>query len=71
MRTSIQTKILLATSVLISLIGQPALADVVLPDINAKYVTIKEDNPTRDAGYVVGDILERTITLTVKNPMNW
>ena len=47
---------------------QPALADVVLPDIDAKYVTIKEDNPTRDAGYVVGDILERTITLTVKKP---
>jgi mxaA protein len=68
MRTNIQTKILLATSVLISLISQPVLADVVLPDINAKYVTIKEVNPTRDAGYVVGDILERTITLTVKKP---
>jgi mxaA protein len=47
---------------------QSANADVVLPDINAKYVTIKEDNPTRDAGYVVGDILDRTITLTVKKP---
>jgi mxaA protein len=47
---------------------QSAFADVVLPDIDAKYVTIKEDNPTRDAGYVVGDILERTITLTVKKP---
>ena len=68
MPTNIQTKILLATSVFISLISQPALADVVLPDINAKYVTIKEDNPTRDAGYVVGDLLERTITLTVKKP---
>jgi mxaA protein len=68
MRTNIQTKILLATSVLISLISQPVLADVVLPDINAKYITIKEVNPTRDAGYVVGDILERTITLTVKKP---
>lgn len=68
MRTSIQTKILLATSVFISLLSQPALADVVLPDINAKYVTIKEDNPTRDAGYVVGDTLERTLTLTVKKP---
>lgn len=47
---------------------QSAVADVVLPDIDAKYVTIIEDNPTRDAGYVVGDILERTITLTVKKP---
>lgn len=47
---------------------QSAVADVVLPDIDAKYVTIIEDNPSRDAGYVVGDILERTITLTVKKP---
>jgi mxaA protein len=47
---------------------QPALADEVLPDIDAKYVTIKEENPTRDAGYVVGDTLDRTITLTVKKP---
>lgn len=68
MLTSIQTKILLVMNVLISLISQHALADVVLPDINAKYVTIKEENPTRDAGYVVGDTLERTITLTVKKP---
>lgn len=68
MRTSIQTKFFLAVSMLVSLISQPALADVVLPDINPKYVTLKEDNPTRDAGYVVGDILERTITVTVKQP---
>lgn len=47
---------------------QPATADIVLPEIDAKYVTIKEDNPTRDAGYVVGDTLDRTITLTIKKP---
>lgn len=46
----------------------PAIADVILPSIDAKYVAIKEVNPTRDAGYVVGDILERTITLTIKKP---
>lgn len=45
-----------------------AIADIVLPDIDAKYVTLKEENPTRDAGYVVGDILDRTITITVKKP---
>lgn len=37
-------------------------------DIDPKYVTLQEENPTRDAGYVVGDILERTITLTIKKP---
>jgi mxaA protein len=46
----------------------PAVADVELPSINDKYVAIQEVNPTRDAGYVVGDTLERTIFLTVKKP---
>jgi mxaA protein len=45
-----------------------ARADVILPSIDDKYVSIQEINPTRDAGYVVGDVLERTITLTVKKP---
>ena len=63
-----QTRILIAISALLSLIAQPALADVILPDINPKYVVLQEENPTRDAGYVVGDILERTITLTIKKP---
>jgi mxaA protein len=43
-------------------------ADVTLPSIDSKYVTVVEQNPTRDAGYVVGDKLERTITLTIKKP---
>ncbi|MBM3351328.1 MAG: hypothetical protein FJY53_06035 [Betaproteobacteria bacterium] len=51
-----------------SLAIQPVAADVVLPDVDEKFVILKEDNPTRDAGYVVGDVLERTITLTVKKP---
>ena len=46
----------------------PASADVTLPNVDNKYVTVKEINPTRDAGYVVGDKLERTIILTVKKP---
>ena len=46
----------------------PALADVTLPDIDDKYVSVTEINPTRDAGYVVGDILDRTVKLTIKKP---
>ncbi len=46
----------------------PAIADVTLPNVDNKYVTVKEINPMRDAGYVVGDKLERTIILTVKKP---
>lgn len=45
-----------------------ACADVILPSVDNKYISIKEVNPTRDAGYVVGDTLERTIILTVKKP---
>lgn len=45
-----------------------ASADVILPSVDNKYISIKEVNPTRDAGYVVGDTLERTIILTVKKP---
>jgi len=68
MRTSMKTRILLAITALLSLAIQSAIADVILPDINAKYVILKEENPTRDAGFVVGDVLDRTITLTVKKP---
>lgn len=48
--------------------AQSAIADVILPSIDEKYVTLVEENPTRDAGYVVGDVLERTVTLTIKKP---
>lgn len=47
---------------------QTAFADVILPDVNPKFVAMQEVNPTRDAGFVVGDILDRTITLTIKKP---
>jgi mxaA protein len=62
---SLFTCLLLAVSVCAAL---PASADVTLPNVDNKYVTVKEINPTRDAGYVVGDKLERTIILTVKKP---
>lgn len=51
-----------------SLMSTTSHADVLLPDVEERYVTIKESNPTRDAGYVVGDIVERTVTVTIKHP---
>ncbi len=39
-----------------------------LPTIDPKFVSIQEKNPARDAGYVVGDIIAREITLTIKKP---
>jgi len=43
-------------------------ADVVLPSVDSKFVSVKEINPSRDAGFVVGDKLQRTMILTVKQP---
>lgn len=45
-----------------------AFADGELPSVDNRYVSVQEINPTRDAGYVAGDKLERTIILTVKKP---
>ncbi len=45
-----------------------AIADVILPSINEKYISLKEENPARDVGYVVGDVISRTVTITVKKP---
>ena len=46
-----------------------AVADVKpLPDVDPKFVTITETNPTRDAGYVVGDMLDRTVVIAIKKP---
>jgi mxaA protein len=55
-------------SISLALSACAAHAEVILPSIDNKYVSVIEQNPTRDAGYVVGDKLERTITLTVKKP---
>lgn len=45
-----------------------SVADVVLPSVSSKFVSVKEINPNRDAGFVVGDKLQRTMILTVKQP---
>ena len=39
-----------------------------LPTIDPKFVSIQVNDPARDAGYVVGDIIDRNITLTIKKP---
>jgi len=49
-------------------IALSSAADVVLPSVDSKFVSVKEINPSRDAGYVVGDKLQRTMILSVKQP---
>lgn len=48
--------------------SQHIYAEVKLPAVNDQYIEIKVEDPTRDAGYVVGDILHRKIILTIKKP---
>ena len=50
------------------LFSQQIFADVKLPSIDDKYVSIKLEDPVKDAGYVVGDILSRKVAITVKKP---
>lgn len=43
-------------------------AEVKLPSVDDQFVELTLEDPARDAGYVVGDILHRKITLTIKKP---
>ncbi len=49
-------------------LSQNSLARNELPTIDDQYIQLDIQDPKRDAGYVVGDILDRSITLTVKQP---
>ncbi len=44
------------------------LAEVKLPEVDSQYVDVSVEDPTRDAGYVIGDILHRKVTLSIKKP---
>jgi mxaA protein len=48
--------------------SQQLSAEVKLPSVDDRYVELKIEDPVRDAGYVVGDILNRKITITIKKP---
>jgi mxaA protein len=49
-------------------LSQPIYAEVKLPSVDDQYIELKVEDPARDAGYVVGDILNRKITITIKKP---
>ena len=58
------------TLALLCFIGfsQQVVAKNELPTIDEQYINIEVEDPKRDAGYVVGDILNRKVTITVKKP---
>ena len=45
-----------------------ALDITLLPDVKDGIVSIKTQDPERDVGYVVGDIITRHVTLAIKKP---
>lgn len=53
---------------LISFSHHTAAARNELPTIDEQYINVEVIDPTRDAGYVVGDILKRKVTVTVQKP---
>ncbi len=56
--------------VIVCAIGYSSLifAKVELPVIDEKYIDVTVVDPARDAGYVVGSILSRKVTITIKKP---
>ncbi len=59
----------LLTMLCFACVSLQAFADIVkLPDVDENFVSVELNDPVRDAGYVVGDVLNRTVTLTVKKP---
>ncbi len=58
----------LILAVLLITFSQLSVARDELPAIDDQYISVDIVDPTRDAGYVVGDILQREITLTVRQP---
>lgn len=47
-----------------------AHADTPLPPMNPADIKVSVVDPERDVGYVVGDVLKRTVTLEVKKPFS-
>ncbi len=64
----IHSYLALILAVLLITFSHLSVARDELPTVDDQYISVNIVDPTRDAGYVVGDILQRKITLTVKQP---
>jgi mxaA protein len=60
--------LLLMIMLSLSTVAAYALDITRLPDVKDGIVSIETIDPVKDIGYVVGDILQRQITLTIKKP---
>ncbi len=60
--------LLLTMTLILSSVAAYALDVTRLPDVKDGVVSIQTQDPVKDIGYVVGDVLTRNITLTIKKP---
>jgi mxaA protein len=60
--------LLLMTTLSLSTFAAYALDVTKLPDVKDGIVSIQTQDPVKDVGYVVGDVVTRHITLTIKKP---
>ncbi len=60
--------LLLTVTLSLSAVAAYALDVTKLPDVKEGIVSIQTQDPVKDVGYVIGDIVTRHITLTIKKP---
>jgi mxaA protein len=60
--------LLLTVMLSLSAVAAYALDVTKLPDVKEGIVSIQTQDPVKDVGYVIGDIVTRHITLTIKKP---
>jgi mxaA protein len=60
--------LLLTVMLSLSTVAAYALDVTKLPDVKEGIVSIQTQDPVKDVGYVIGDIVTRHITLTIKKP---
>ena len=60
--------LLLTLMLSLSAVAAYALDVTKLPDVKEGVVSIQTQDPVKDVGYVIGDIVTRHITLTIKKP---
>ncbi|HSI24099.1 MAG TPA: hypothetical protein VK952_00610 [Methylotenera sp.] len=60
--------LLLTVMLSLSAVAAYALDVTKLPDVKEGIVSIQIQDPVKDVGYVIGDIVTRNITLTIKKP---
>lgn len=60
--------LLLTITLSLSIANAYALDVTKLPDVKEGVVSIQTQDPVKDVGYVIGDVVRRHITLTIKKP---